>query len=117
MAKVTESKAGKAQGVAPEPKKTIGIIHAMRNGQKREFTRLLWDHLPSDKEGWKEISDKPKEPEQKEEVDHSKKEGSEKTNKKILTQEDLDLNPDLAIQGLKVGDEVELEEEEDGQQD
>lgn len=32
-----------------------------------------------------------------------------KTIKKIVTQEDLDANPDLAKQGVKVGDEIEFE--------
>lgn len=31
--------------------------------------------------------------------------------KRILTQEDLDNNPELAEQGLKVGDEIEIPEE------
>lgn len=32
--------------------------------------------------------------------------------KKILTQEDFDNNPELAEQGLKVGDEIEIPDEE-----
>lgn len=37
-----------------------------------------------------------------------------KTVKKILTQEDLDLNPQLLAEGYKVGDEVEVEDENAG---
>ena len=40
--------------------------------------------------------------------------------KHILTQEDLDANPELAEQGLEVGDEVDFpsfKENEDGQPD
>jgi hypothetical protein len=37
--------------------------------------------------------------------------------KKIITQEDLDLNPDLADQGVKVGDEIEIPETEQEQSD
>jgi hypothetical protein len=32
--------------------------------------------------------------------------------KKILTQEDLDNNPELIDQGLKVGDEIDIPDEE-----
>jgi hypothetical protein len=32
--------------------------------------------------------------------------------KKILTQEDIDLNPELAEQGFKAGDEVDIPDEE-----
>ena len=35
--------------------------------------------------------------------------------KKILTQEDFDTNPDLANEGLKVGDEIEIPEGEEQQ--
>lgn len=31
--------------------------------------------------------------------------------KKIVTQEDLDLNPDLVTQGVQVGDEIEIPDE------
>ena len=35
--------------------------------------------------------------------------------KKVLTQEDFDLNPELEEQGFKVGDEIEIpDEEKDG---
>lgn len=33
-------------------------------------------------------------------------------SKKILTQEDLDNNPELIDQGLKVGDEIDIPDEE-----
>ncbi len=31
--------------------------------------------------------------------------------KKIVTQEDLDLNPDLVTEGIQVGDEIEIPDE------
>lgn len=134
MAKVTQSKAGKAQGATPEPKKATGLIYAIRNGQKRTFRKQVWDHLPPNKEDWKEISNVPEEPASKEDKPKANskkaegkvptplagdKKGSEEDSKpaktKVLTQEDLDLNPDLAIQGLKVGETIEIDEEEDGE--
>lgn len=37
--------------------------------------------------------------------------------KHILTQEDLDNNPEFVEQGLKVGDEIDIPENEDGEGD
>ena len=41
-------------------------------------------------------------------ISNPQKEESSKNMKHVLTEEDLKANPDLAEQGLKVGDEVEI---------
>lgn len=40
--------------------------------------------------------------------DKEEEKGSSKLVKKIVTQEDLDANPELAVKGIKVGDEIEI---------
>lgn len=141
MAKVANKKTGKAQGASPANSKSNSDVIATRNGQQRTFKRLLWDELPPSKEGWSEVKESPKEPElktsdvdktkagatgsgKKEQVDNKKsgddaskeekKDENSSTGKttKVLTQDDLDLNPELAEQGFKVGDTVEFEEED-----
>lgn len=122
MAKVTNTKTGKSQGEKPATNSKQSDILAEKNGKQRTFSRLIWDNLPEAKEGWKEVKEAPAEPAKKSDA---KKDGSktaqpakgkkaEDPSTKVLTQEDLDLNPELAEQGLKVGDTVEIESEEDG---
>ena len=130
MAKVTNTKTGKSQGDKPATNSKQSDILAEKNGKQRTFSRLIWDNLPEAKEGWKEVKEAPAEPAKKADA---KKDGSKTTEPakgkkaedpkkeeggdpltKVLTQEDLDLNPELAEQGLKVGDTVEIESEEDG---
>lgn len=108
MAKVNKTKTGKAQGAKTvSANSTSNSIEAERGGHRRTFSRLIWDNLPPAKEGWKEVSEAPKEPKAA-----SKKPKADDTIKKVLTQDDLDLNPELAEQGLKVGDEIEIPKED-----
>jgi len=126
MAKVTNTKTGKSQGDKPATNSKQSDILVEKNGKQRTFSRLIWDNLPEAKEGWKEVKEAPAEPAKKADA---KKDGSktaepakgkkaedpkkEEGDLKVLTQEDLDLNPDLAEQGFKVGDTVEIDESED----
>lgn len=38
------------------------MISAERNGEQRNFPVNIWNHLPEDKEGWKETDQKPADP-------------------------------------------------------
>lgn len=131
MAKVANKKTGKAQGASPATSKSNSDVIATRNGQQRTFSRLLWNELPPSKEGWSEVKESPKEPTLTTSVDDKAKAGATGSGKKepvedpkkdkkepitkVLTQDDLDLNPELAEQGFKVGDTVEFDEDPDAE--
>lgn len=107
MTKVKESnkKTSRQEGTTEtQSKKGVGgssEVTATRNGEILTFNRLTWDLLPRDKDGWEEVlDDSPKEPKQKEEeqetVDH------------VITQDDLDTNPEWQDAGHKVGETIKL---------
>ena len=37
------------------------MIHAIRNGQKADFSEHVWDLLPPGKEGWEQVKAEPTE--------------------------------------------------------
>lgn len=115
--KSTAKRQGKATAAAEKNSSKVSEITAERDGQERTFSGLTWDLLPPDKNGWKEVLDKPAEitsvptkTEESETGSGSKEENSDLTDH-IVTQEDLDTNPDLALSGTKVGDTIQIAKE------
>lgn len=98
------------------PLKSIDLLYLERKEKLMPFWEFLHeDHKSADFALWpeetfeiilKEAESAYTEDEQK--FLDSQLEGSG-TIKKILTEEDFELNPELAEQGLKVGDEIEIE--------
>lgn len=136
MAKVSKTKASNSpkQAEKNEGKEMKNIIIAEKGGMTRKFNRLIWDNLPDAKEGWKEIRNTPSEPKTAGKKADDSKEAEkaaaaaaaaaelkksedakaagklEGSNTVVLTQDHLDANPELVESGLKVGDEIEIEE-------
>lgn len=80
MAKVKNAESKLQQGKPTNPKPEAKVtpqpikqgkpsnpneVVALKNGLERTFTRTMWDHLPANKEGWKEVLETPKLPAQK----------------------------------------------------
>lgn len=163
MTKVKQSKSrksGTASVAAKEQKALEGktVISAEKNGQTRSFAKNIWDHLPEDKQGWKEVTGKPadinasnedkstnktkkltdqqlleearksaveayftkfgKNPEEGmtiqeigEAIDGADDDDNDDDSEMIdhvVTQEDLDLDPELAKSGVKVGETIQV---------
>lgn len=77
MAKVKKAESKLQQGKPSNPKPEAKVtpqpikqgkpsnpneVVALKNGRERTFTRVMWDHLPANKEGWKEVVEAPKMP-------------------------------------------------------
>lgn len=123
MAKVKQVK-GRKSGKVPEASmNTAGSkeIMAERNGSQRSFSVHVWDLLPPDKEGWKQVSGTPAElptgtgetgteqtsPEKETESEiETGEEDKGEQFEVLVTQEYLDLNPEEAAKGTKVGDTI-----------
>lgn len=148
MAKVSKVNTGKAQGADKPEHNSNSDILVEKDGKRRAFTKLIWDHLPPEKEGWTEVKEIPSEPpakavdkvkdpakvsgknepktkvEKVEDPANPATEGSKekvkeipsesttsKTKTIIVTQEDLDANPEFVEAGILVGDSLEIEED------
>lgn len=64
----TARKSGVATSESSKDQKALEgkkVIHAKRGDEERNFTLQIWNHLPPDKEGWKEVAGKPAEPQSK----------------------------------------------------
>jgi len=158
MTKVKQSKsrkAGTTASVSVKDQKALegrSMIIAEKNGNTRSFSKNIWDHLPEDKEGWKEVQGKPADidtsnsnqnddPKKDEAFNNaveayktafgtspvdtlttedllkavSDKETHDATMiDHVITQEDLDLDPELAKSGAKVGETIKVEKPKGG---
>lgn len=174
MTKVKQSqsrKTGTASVSAKDQKALEGksFILAEKDGSERTFSKNIWDNLPEDKQGWKEIQEKPDDiapsAEDQEIIDRYKEAFGEEAEESldvrvmqrllsqlegeqskvkadptkkadpvkkadpakeveanpavetvdhIITQEDLDLDPELAKSGKKVGETIQIEQPKGG---
>lgn len=100
------------------------MISAERNGETRNFPVNIWDHLPEDKQGWKETSQKPADPSTKDEdkkgnkIKISAKDQAVVDRYKELFAEEAEENLSIDVmKGLISEREAELDEDDEETED
>lgn len=124
MAKVKKAESKLQQGKPSNPKPEAKVtpppikqgkpsnpneVVALKNGLPRTFTRVMWDHLPANKEGWKQVVETPKLPAPKQETQSSTYEDAVKEYTELFSEapgQDLSLDDLNAAIADKKGEQT-----------